>query len=311
MSRLWAAVRPGRSQRSLRGNGAYPNKFYTQTWLSAPCYLPETLGPRPLVSVFVWKRGYFFLRSGLSSKRIRRKRSPKTHPFKNALQSGDFEKRQFAVLVWTYENGGFWKRLRHGVGSSLARARDETKSTWWREALLLSHCLLGLLASIMARFQSHFAMLDVQGDYARRRRNIIFFHCRFKTTGGVKRLNRGRQARVRRFWVRLGRTSAWWDNFVDQVVTQEEWRKNFRMSQGSVCKFTEERRPYIEGKDTIMRSPVSAYALIKRWYHFQSLLRFRTGINDSETQHVDADIFWNGGKKNLRFQTKTDTCGRA
>ena len=77
--------------------------------------------------------------------------------------------------------------------------------------------LLGLLASIMAFFQLHFAMLNVQGDYARRRRNIIrLLSLLVLKTGGIKRLNRGRQARLRRFWIRLGRTSAWWDNFVDQ-----------------------------------------------------------------------------------------------
>ena len=34
-----------------------------------------------------------------------------------------------------------------------------------------------------------------------------------------------------------------------------------------------------------------------------------TGKNDSKTQRVDAEFFENG-EKNLRFQTKTDTCGR-
>lgn len=83
------------------------------------------------------------------------------------------------------------------------------------------------------------------------------------------------------------------------------------MSQGSVCKFTEERRPYIEGKDTIMRSPVSAYALIKRWYHFQSLLRFRTGKTIQKRNMWTQIFFETEEKKSLRFQTKTDTSGRA
>ena len=33
----------------------------------------------------------------------------------------------------------------------------------------------------------------------------------------------------RRFWTRPGRTSAWWDNFVNEVVVVEEWREKFRM----------------------------------------------------------------------------------
>ena len=123
--------------------------------------------------------------------------------------------------MWTDE-----KRLRHGVGSSLARPRDKTlvclvaKSKQNRQLRrLFVSPLLGLLVSIMACFQLHFAMLNVQGDYARRRRSIIrFLSLLVSKTEGIKRLNRGRQAWPRRFWVRPGRPSAWWDNFVDQIV---------------------------------------------------------------------------------------------
>ena len=30
-----------------------------------------------------------------------------------------------------------------------------------------------------------------------------------------------------RFWVRPGRSTAWWDNFVGGVVVEEEWKENF------------------------------------------------------------------------------------
>ena len=76
-------------------------------------------------------------------------------------------------------------------------------------------------------------------------------------TGGIKRLNRGRQARPRRFWVPPRRTSAWWDNFVDQILIMVP----FSVTVAFSC--------------------------------------------------VDADIFFLNGEKNLRFQTKTDTCGRS
>ncbi|CAH3030002.1 unnamed protein product, partial [Porites evermanni] len=59
-----------------------------------------------------------------------------------------------------------------------------------------------------------------------------------------------------RFWTRPGRTSAWWDNFINGTMFEEEWRENFRMSKTSLLKLAEELRPYIEGKETIMRSPV-------------------------------------------------------
>ena len=37
-------------------------------------------------------------------------------------------------------------------------------------------------------------------------------------------------------------------------MIEEEWRENFRMSKTSLLKLAEELRPYIEGKETIMRS---------------------------------------------------------
>ena len=40
------------------------------------------------------------------------------------------------------------------------------------------------------------------------------------------------------------------------TMIEEEWRENFRMSKTSLLKLAEELRPYIEGKETIMRSPV-------------------------------------------------------
>ena len=39
-------------------------------------------------------------------------------------------------------------------------------------------------------------------------------------------------------------------------MIEEEWRENFKMSKTSLVKLAEELRPYIEGKETIMRSPV-------------------------------------------------------
>ncbi|XP_068739345.1 putative nuclease HARBI1 [Montipora capricornis] len=39
-------------------------------------------------------------------------------------------------------------------------------------------------------------------------------------------------------------------------MIEEEWRENFRMSRGSLYKLADELRPYIEGKRTIMRTPV-------------------------------------------------------
>ena len=65
-----------------------------------------------------------------------------------------------------------------------------------------------------------------------------------------------RRATRRRFWVRPGRTSSWWDNFVNGVVVDEEWRENFRMSKTSLVTLSEELRPYIQRQTTAMRAPI-------------------------------------------------------
>ena len=63
--------------------------------------------PRPNVGVFVWKRR-FFLQIDLPSTRIRWKWSPKTHLFKNVLQSEEFfENAGPLVYVSMDENEGF------------------------------------------------------------------------------------------------------------------------------------------------------------------------------------------------------------
>ena len=38
-----------------------------------------------------------------------------------------------------------------------------------------------------------------------------------------KATRRSQPYKQRRFWTRPGRTRAWWDNFVNEVVVAEEW----------------------------------------------------------------------------------------
>ena len=143
--------------------------------------------------------------------------------------------------------------------------------------------ILGLISSLIARFQTNLAL---QIDYYRRRQNITrSLSVPLSRFGRLKRL-RGFPPRPRRFWIRPWRTSGWWDNFVAQKVVEEECRKNFRMSRASrMCS--------------------------------QEIYRFQTDssytcrqANTIRMQYrVDANFFENGNKK-LRFQMKTDTCGR-
>ena len=63
-----------------------------------------------------------------------------------------------------------------------------------------------------------------------------------------------RRATRRKFWVRPGRTSRWWDNVLNGMVVVNEWMENFRMSRASLFALSEELRPYIERQTTNMRA---------------------------------------------------------
>ena len=62
----------------------------------------------------------------------------------------------------------------------------------------------------------------------------------------VQRIGSRQPGKIRRFWVRPGRTSAWWDNFLHGLVVPEEWRENFRMSKESFMKLCDFVRPFVE-----------------------------------------------------------------
>ena len=100
--------------------------------------------------------------------------------------------------------------------------------------------------------------------------------------GTVKRLNTKRQARSPRFWVRPGRTSAWWASFVNDIVGPEEWNIIIYNSAYSVS-------------DSSVFGRFSVFV----W----------TVENDLDALRVDANFFENG-KICLRFQTNPYTCGR-
>lgn len=61
----------------------------------------------------------------------------------------------------------------------------------------------------------------------------------------------------RRLWIKPGRTSMWWENFLKGITLQEEWKENFRMSRLSFSNLANLLRPHIEREVTIMREPVS------------------------------------------------------
>ena len=63
----------------------------------------------------------------------------------------------------------------------------------------------------------------------------------------IRKKNRKR----RTMWVRPGRTSEWWKNFLNDVV-KEEWRENFRMTKKTFMEPCDKLRPFLQRTDTTM-----------------------------------------------------------
>ena len=114
--------------------------------------------------------------------------------------------------------------------------------------------LLGLISGLLTAFQQTYLLLDLHSrHYYRMRRRLALT---FVSSKSIRSTRISRARRARRFWVRPGRTSIWWQNFVHNVVLAEEWKENFRMSQESFLQLSSLLRPFIERKVTSARAPV-------------------------------------------------------
>ena len=117
----------------------------------------------------------------------------------------------------------------------------------------LKPLLLVVLLSCLLLLQQINQAIMVEYRFRRYQRQLLFSQMMNVTPKKCPRKAR----RKRRFWVRPGRTSAWWDNFVNGIMLEEEWKENFRMSRTSFFRLCELLQPYIERQVTIMRRPVS------------------------------------------------------
>ena len=133
-----------------------------------------------------------------------------------------------------------------------------------------------------------FTVLNLQDDYVRKRLNIIrFLSASVSRTGTYCKTIKQKASYTREILGQAGRTSAWWNNFVNQIaLPPEEWRKNFRVSRDSLYLLAEELRSYVEG--TLL------------YFHSFSIFVW-TGENNSHTTNVWTHIFFENGEKSLCF----------
>ena len=118
--------------------------------------------------------------------------------------------------MWTVESGYFMIRCRHSnYLENLYMVADRRQ---------IASVLLGLISSLLACMQLNVALLNAEISYTRGRlHNYKLFTLSTGQNGWQKQLKRVRkQCRPRRFWVRPGRTSAWWDSFVNPQWIRSE-----------------------------------------------------------------------------------------
>jgi len=119
--------------------------------------------------------------------------------------------------------------------------------------VVASLLIVALISSLISCVPINAAVINLHNQYIRDRQDVLRL---LSMNSGHHKVKKRANHHRRRFWTRPGRTSAWWDNFINGTMIEEEWRENFRMSKTSLLKLAEELTLYIEGKDSIMRSPV-------------------------------------------------------
>ena len=93
-----------------------------------------------------------------------------------------------------------------------------------------------------------------------------------------RRRRRWQDRRPRQFWVRPGRTSAWWDIMIDNVTVASEWKENFRMSRPTFMELCEDLRPLLKRKSTKMRRPILVETQMAVTLYYTGKLQMLSGF---------------------------------
>ena len=117
--------------------------------------------------------------------------------------------------------------------------------------------LLLIIYNILVAYQLNLFILIIELQHSRTVRMQVQCNVLCSRNQLVLRRSRARRPRApRRFWIKPGRTLAWWDSFSSNIVPPEEWKDNFRMSRSSFYALCDQLAPYLEDQSTIMRQPV-------------------------------------------------------
>ena len=154
---------------------------------------------------------------------------------------------------------------------------------------VVSSLLIALISSLMSCVQINAAVKNLHNQYFRDRQDVLRL---LSMNSGHHKLKKRANHHRRRFRMRPGRTSAWWDNFINGTMIKEEMTPK---SQLCACSFQDSLRQKNWALEQIRKFPDTIGYV---W----------TAENDSNTLRVDAKIFA-FAKKYLRkknFRTRVD-----
>jgi len=105
--------------------------------------------------------------------------------------------------------------------------------------------LLLMLVALMSMQQMNALMMQLYSERYYLRRQLLYEAVQL--SGPVRRRKRKERC-PRKFWIRPGRTTVWWEGFVKGLVIEGEWRENFTMSRVNFYKLCNELRGFIARK---------------------------------------------------------------
>ena len=146
------------------------------------------------------------------------------------------------------------RRIRRSSGRGRWAGRSNVRI--YAELKIMANCelLILFLVLLVLVYRLNIEVVKEYASIYHQRREMM---CQLAVLGQYRQRRVARKpARPRRFWVRPGRTTAWWDNFVAGVVVNEEWKENFRMCKNNFLNLCSELRPYIQPEETVMRAPI-------------------------------------------------------
>lgn len=107
--------------------------------------------------------------------------------------------------------------------------------------LIATVALCNLLSTLISLYQWNVLLINVATA------TFIKLRQRLHNVGSNPgKVCKRRKKSLRTCWVRPGRTDAWWNNFMNDVVVAKEWKENFRMGKNNFFKLCDELRPFLE-----------------------------------------------------------------